>query len=439
MKTKGRLTMKHIYFLAPLLLSTSLNAMTLQEAIKTSIENNPKTVANQLRVQAMEDRLKAQKVNWLPTATAIVGSDLSTSKYSTAGLNRTTNGRDHSASLVATMTIYDGGANKFATQEAEAELKAMKARYSSSNALIPNTRGSIANGVMDAYAGLLQVIEQKKYLGFLSSTLAKFAPGFTGDDLVLIQQRINDLKTSHIRTDFNYQEALKDFKYFATVPAPPTAELDTIEQAIDSLIIPHNAEEAFRIALEKNPNIKTAEYDAESSKLGYEAGKARRSSPLIYAQAAVTKGNGAVNDISNRSTSSSVGIYLSYTLDGKNKHLESAGLKNVEAAKRDLDGMIDETKHTIDSVYPSLQNQLNIYRSQLENLKVATESLNQILVKIKNGEFVDINVALNILSSHQSYTQQCLDLKISILYTRFRIQRTVGTLFDQLGEIRSRR
>ncbi|MBC7420216.1 MAG: TolC family protein [Bdellovibrio sp.] len=426
--------MKSFYFLAPLLLSTSLHALTLQEAIKTSIDQSSKTAGNQLRVQAMEDRLKAQKVNWLPTASISIGSNISSSRFDSERFSQSSIGRSQSAALISSVTLYDGGANKFSTLAAEADLKAMKARFSSSNALIPYTRGSIASDTVDAYVGLLQVIEQKNYLNFLSATLKKYAPGFTGDDLVLIEQRINDLKTSNIRTDFNHSRALEDFDYFTTVPAPPPSQLDTIDQAINSLIIPASGEEAINIALEKNQNIKTAQYELESSEYSYQGGHARRTLPNVILQASISKAISDSNNTSGRSNNSNVGVYLNYPLDAKNSHFEAAALKNVEASKRELEVAVEEAKHSIKSIYPSLQNQLNLYRSQAANLKSATDSLNVILEKIRRGDFVDINVALNILSSHQMYTQQCLDLKISILYTRFKIQRTVGTLFDNLND-----
>ncbi len=430
--------MKHFYLILPLLVATSVHALTLQEAIKVSIENNPKTVANQLRVQSMEDRLKAQQKNWLPTINISTGVDLNKSSYLSEIRNSQLSSRNRSTSISSSVTLYDGGANRFATQAAEAELRALKARYSSSNALIPNTRGSIARSVIDAYAGLLEVVEQQNYLNFLSATLQIYATAFKGDDLIIIQQQMNDLKTRYIRADFNYKEAVKDFKYFSTVTAPDISDMDTIEQAIASLQIPETAEEAFRIALVKNPNIKMAEYDLESSQANYKSGQARRTAPLIYLQAATSRGAGEINSISNRTNDKSIGVYLSYNFDAKNSNLESAAVKSVEAAQRDLDGEIDETKHTIESVYPSLENQQSLYASQLENLKSADESLNQILEKMKKNNKVDINTALNVLGSHQQYTSQSLAQKISILYTRFNIQRTVGTLFDNLGGLRKR-
>ena len=430
--------MKPIYFLLPILVSSSLHALTLQEAIKISIDTNPKTVANQLRVQAMEDRLKAQKLSWLPTVTTTLGTDLSRSKYSSEMLDRSSSSRENSVGASTSFKLYDGGADKFATLEAEANLKAMKARYSSSNALIPNTRGSIAREVIDAYAGLLEVIEQQKYLGFISGVLQTYATAFRGDDLVVVQQKINDLKTSNIKINFNHEQALKDFKYFTTVEAPAAAELDTIQQAIQSLVIPANADEAFRIALDKNPNIKMAEYDVESSQYGYEAGRARRNSPQISLQASTNRSLGNTNDTLNRSGRASIGVYLSYTLDAKKSHFDAASVKTLEAAKNDLSAMTKETKYTIETFYPNLENQENVFRSQLENLKSADDSLNQILAKIKAGQTVDINVALNVLSAHQQYTYQSITQQVSILYTRFNIQRSVGTLFDNLGGLRQR-
>lgn len=416
-----------------LLFTTHLTfAMTLQEAIKVSLENNPKTVANQLRVKAMEDRVQAQRLSWYPKIYLNAGYDISESRQSSEAFSVNSQSKSARVGIGSAITLYDGGSNSYSQKAAEADLKAMQARYSSSNALIPNTRGSIARAVKNAYVNLLEIAERKNYLRRLESTLHLFMTAAnTDDEKTLVQQRINDLKSSMAEVEASQSAALNDFKYFATVPAPLV--MQPLEDVIASLNIPANADEAFRIALEKSPNIKLASYELESAQYKYKSEKADLYSPRVTLNASVQRGSNINDESSSQGTSASIGINIRYTLDPSAGSRNRATQKTVEASQRDKEGAIEETKFEIDSIYPYLMNQQQIYLLQLESLRSAEESLNQLINKIKNGQKVDIKFGItNVLDPHKQYVMICLQQKIEILNVRFNIQRSVGILFDSV-------
>lgn len=418
-----------LVFVVFIAISQNSFALTLQEAIKISLENNPKTIANQLRVKAQEDRLNAQKLNWYPKLTLTTGYEVSKSRYN----SQDSGSQSGRVGISTSVTLYDGGANSYAVQAAAADLKATEARYSSSNALIANTRGSIAKLVKDAYVSLIQISEQKKYLSSLGETLQVFlSAAKTDDQKSLVKQGISDLRTSLTDIEASYLAALNDFKYFSTIPAP--ASLQTFEEAISSLVIPRSADEAFQIALQKSPNIKLAEYELESAQLKYKADKADAYSPRVTLSSSVQRGANANDGSHSQNSSASIGINIRYTLDSSAGYRNAATEKNMEASQRDKDGAIDQVRYEIDTVYPHLKNQQQIYLLQLENLHTTEEALRQFVAKIKAGQEVDINFGVtNILEPLRQYTVACLKLKIDILNTRFNIQRSVGTLFDSVG------
>ena len=422
-----------LVFIALVAISQNSFALTLQEAIKVSLENNPKTIANELRVKAQEDRLNAQKLNWYPKLTLSSGYDVSKSTYSSESRSSDSSGRSARVGINTSLTLYDGGSTTYSIQAAAADLKATEARYSSSNALIPNTRGSIAKLVKDAYVSLIQISEQKKYLNSLGETLQIFLiAAKTEDQISLVKQGISDLKTSMTDLEASYLAALNDFKYFSTIPAPTT--MQTFEEAIASLTIPRSADEAFQIALQKSPNIKLAEYELESARLKYKAGKADSYAPRVTLSSSVQRGSSANDGSSSQNSSASVGINIRYTLDAASSYRDAAAEKTMEASQRDKDGAIDQVRYEIDTVYPHLKNQQEIYLLQLANLRTTEETLRQFAAKIKSGQTVDLNFGvINILEPLRQYRQACLKLKTDILNTRFNIQRSVGTLFDSVG------
>ena len=422
--------MKHsLLIIALFAVSQNIFGLTLQETIKVALENNPKTIANQLRVQAQEDRLNAQKLNWYPKLTLSSGYETTKSRRN----NVDSNGQSLRFGINTSVSLYDGGANTLAVQAAAADLKATEARYSSSNALITNTRGSIAKLVKDAYVSLIQISEQRKYLNSLGNTLQLFlSVAKTDDEKLLVQQGISDLKTSLTDLEATYQASLNDFKYFSTIQAPNS--LQTFEEAISSLVIPRSADEAFQTALQKSPNIKLAEYELESAELKYKSGKADSYAPKVTLSSSLQRGANGGDGTHSQNSSASIGISIKYTLDASSNYRDAGAEKSMEASQRDKDGAIEQTRYEIDTVYPHLHNQQQIYLLQLANLKTTEDALNQFLAKIKAGQAVNISFGVNnILEPLRQYTTACLKLKIDILNTRFNIQRSVGTLFDNVG------
>lgn len=413
-------------FFAVLFCAGFVNAMSLQEAIRLSLENNPKTGANQLRVEAMQDRAKAQWASLYPALRLSSSVDMSNMD----GLTTTS----HGISVGTSVTIYNGGADKYEQKSLQASLKATDARYSSSDASMPNTKGSIAKNVKDAYVSLVDVIEQKKYLDILSQTLQIFMSAKPSDDeKLLIQQRLNNLNTSLIRTQASLESALRDFRYFATVPAPDLNQLDSYDQVTDSLDIPNSADEAFQMALQKSPDLKVAAYELEAAQYDYKAEKARLYAPKVSANASIQRGTSVTNGFSSSVRTNSIGLSASFTISGASHYQDSAAAKNVAASMRDRDGAIDELKYKIESIYPSLETQEKLYESQLQNLKSAQVSMDDIVRKIKAGQKVDLKTAMSVLDSQSQYWSSCVMQKKSILDTRFNIQRTIGTLFESLG------
>ena len=104
------------------------------------------------------------------------------------------------------------------------------------------------------------------------------ASGANENEKVLLSQRIDDLKVSLLSKSSRLTEALIDFKYFA--PAPE--KMQKLEQVIESLKIPVNGDEAFRIAVQKSPNLKLEEFELEVAKLNYKSEKASLYSPRAF-------------------------------------------------------------------------------------------------------------------------------------------------------------
>lgn len=413
--------------LAFLLSAQTASSMTLLEAIQVSLQNNPKLVANENRIEAAEDRLKASRLDWVPDVRVGVGYNFNQSDQNAVAQSR-------NVGVGASMNLYDGGARAQSLIAEESDFEARKDRNNTTNPYSRNTRASVAGSVLDTYVNVLNIVESKRYANFTESTLKIFLKAAVVEtEAAIIKQQLEVLKTTNAKLDFRLAQAQKDFKKFTTVPLPPIESLQTLDEAIRSLGIPADETRAIEIALTKNPDIKVAEKDLVSAKARYEAEKASYGPQVSMNVSAGRGGSRAGSDNFESSTTKTIGFNVSMRFDIGKKYSLSASQKSITAAENDQSAEIDDTQYEIGNMYSRLQNQSDIYKVQAEALRVAQEKLQLVLDKIKNGQPVQIkDEALFSLQVYNGYSSETLVGRTEILYSRFKIQQVVGTLFDNL-------
>ncbi len=398
-------------------------SLTLLEAIKASLQGNKKMVANTLRLEAAEENTKAARLNWVPTVslsanTSVMQRDQGQSLKS------------HGTGVTTSISLYDGGARKQNLIATESEFKAANERFNSVSYTGGNTRASIAGDVLEAYITILTLLEGKNQIQFNDATLNLFLSATTVEtEQVMIQQQLTGLKKQAVNLDFQLRRVKEQFKNAASIELPPYDQLQSFDLAIASLEIPSNADEAFRIALEKNPSIRVAEQDVITSEARNKALRAGQG-PQISANASVNRNSGLYNS----GTVKNIGVTLSMNLDVKSGHYRSASDKFLAAAISDRDGIIDDRKFMIYDIYPSLENQLETFNLDIEAQNAAKLKLQTVIEKIKSGKPVNMmDEALFSLGTYNQYQQTTSQSRTHILNTKYRIQQTVGTFFEKLG------
>ena len=415
--------------LAVLLIAHGASAMTLLEAIKVSLQNNPKLVANENRIEAAEDHLEATRLDWVPDVRVGAGYNFNQNDQNPVSQSR-------NVGVGASLNLYDGGVRKQNLISEESDLAAKKDLNNTTNPYTRNTRASVAGSVLNTYVNVLNIIEEKKYANFTESTLKIFLKAAVIDsEAAIIKQQLEVLKTQNTRIEFRLAQAKKDFKRFTTVELPSLDSLQTLDEAIRSLGIPANENSAIEIAMLKNPDIKVAAKQLVSAKARYEAQKASYG-PQVSMNVSVGAGGSRSNgEDFNTSTTKTVGFNVSMQFDVSRKYSLSASQKSIEAAENDNSAEIEDTRYKIENIYSQLQNQTEIYRIQVEALRVAQERLQVVLNKIKNGQVVEIkDEALFSLQVYNGYSSATLAGRTDILNSRFAIQQAVGTLFDNLNK-----
>lgn len=409
------------YFLTLTLMPQLAPAMSLMEAISIAFDKNPKTRANDLKVESARDRVTGAKLDLYPSLN--LGMSRTEMKMdSEDGYKYDSQSGD--LSISTSVNLYRGFADINSIKSRDASAKAMDARYKSTDALIPNTKGSLAMAVADSYFSILFNQYQSQYmasLGPIYQQLLKSAK--TAEEEALLRNTIMSNQNSLISMRFSEQRARRDFHFFTTVPAP--AIIDNFDSTIASLVIPATAEEALSIALNKSPSVKAREYDLESARYAYKADLGRSRSPRIdlFASKDLELHPGSSN-------STVVGISVKYNLSASSSAYNRASAKQVESATMDRDGALDDLKYELESAYPSLANYEELHEKYLESYTISRASVMEIVRKIEAGENVDVQAALSNVSNLTSSFMSLLMQKKNLADMRFAIQRTIGTLFE---------
>lgn len=422
--------MKKLILLVTLSASTSYG-IGLKEAIKGAIQNNPRTTAIDLRMQAMQDRKKAQYMDLLPSLH--IGSSANFSQNQMAG--GTSRSTSYGNNVGVSMNLYNGGADVESLRAAEERLKATDAEYNSSNSQIPNTRGRFASSVFESYISLVENYEQKNFVVDLKKKLEFLQKAHLNEEeRETLNQRITDLETSMVNVDYGISEAQKDFTYFTTLPAPQASNLESFDQLRSGLVIPENAEKAFQIALEKSPDIQSMNHRLAAETHEREADKRKLFRPRVDF-------NASYNDNTSRGDSGPsvnskgayVGLSVTYRIGAGSVYRNRAGNKELEATRSERDATLADVQYSLNARYHSLANQEKVQSLQQQNLQTADARLTTIFKKIEKGEKVEFKDMIAAVDTRSNYWQSNLQLKRNIIAARFNLQRTVGTLFDEIS------
>lgn len=420
--------MKKLILYVTLSASTSY-AIGLKEAIKSAIQNNPRTAAIDMRMQAMQDRKKAQYMDLFPSLN--ISSSVYQSNDQIGGVPGTTRSTGRNSSVGMSVNLYNGGADRESLRAAEERLKAADAEYNSSNSRIPNTRGGFANSVFEAYIGLVENYEQKNFVVDLGKKLEFLKKASLNEEEVkTLEQRINDLQTAIVNMDFGISEAQKDFTYFTTLPAPQASSLESLDQLRNGLAIPGNAEEAFQLALNKSPDIQNMDHRLAAETHEREAEKRRMFRPRVDLNASYT-------DSHSRSTGSDpmqsrgayVGVSVTYTIGAGSVYRNRAGEKELAATRSERDATLADVQYSLNARYQALANLERVYSLQQKNLQQADARITEIFRKIEKGDDVQFKDMIAAVDSRSNYWQANLQLKRNLVSMRFNLQRTIGTLF----------
>lgn len=389
--------------------TVTTDKMKLPQAIQTALDKNPKTQANEMRLKAEFERLNTQKqAAFLPRFGMQAMQDINDSSKKSGNINLNWN-------------IFNSFSDYYRLQAQECNYKKQEAQYNSTDTFIKNTSGQIAGLVANYF---LNLVNSRTELVTLANTMQFLEvlgkAGASTEQLIQIENMKNSYQVRIDQVNSNLAIAEQNYKYIVTEPAPEA--LENLEETIQSIKVPVNSDEAYEIGLEKSPEILTAKLGLLCLQLGHKATQALQRGVRVDVSAGTTS-----NFQGQRTNTGYIVISKSFGADtftaGKSE------LHQIEAARLDLDGSIDDLKNNLFVNYKQLEGRTKAAQSYENNFKRIEKQIQDLL---KNGRASkeQIDLLLNLIGAYHGNWMNMSMTKQEIINLKFSIQRNIGILFE---------
>lgn len=405
---------------------------SLRSAIALAIILNAKTRSKDIQIQSLHEVSLAAKAEQYPSGSINCSTSRLAGHSNFDGRNYQNNYALNNCSISASLTLWDGGANRHNYRAAVAFEKAMESRFNSTSPLILYTKGSLANTTLNAYINLIfarQSLVRKDYdLKFLNSisALAK-----SDEDKNRIQTFRQSVEASKAQSQAQYDKAASDFKY--TVTLPPSEELEGFAASIASLDIPETPDQAMQVALEKSPDIQATNYGLEAAGELYKSARAALG-PQLTLNVSRSSYLQTASEFSGRYSEDlgMVSLDLYIPLSASKYHYTNAQRKARDAAELDRDAALDDARHDIDTTYQQLHTQINLESIYAKNFLDAQKIIDDILLQTQTpkGTALSVQYSLDQLDSLENAYRRWQESQSEIVGLKYSVQQVIGTLFE---------
>jgi len=237
------------------------NAMTLEEALVLSYQNNPTLLAQRALVRATDEQVSQALSGWRPQ---IEGSVRSNSFWNRRNNdNNEINRRSgYQAQVTVTQNIFQGGQTLSATEEAESKVRAERARLvSTEQSVLLNTVTAYMDVFRDGAVLKLTVNNEKVLARQLEATQDRFNVGeVTRTDVAQAEARLSGAQADRIQAEGDLKTSRGVFTQIVGV------EATNLNKPDPALELPSDAKDAIRLAIKNSPIILAAKFDESAAR-----------------------------------------------------------------------------------------------------------------------------------------------------------------------------
>jgi len=411
-----------------IVVSSSANALTIQDAIRDTLKDNPDIQAARQEMLAREHEIRGAKAGYLPTLDAEVGIGREWTRSPNTGGSSITLTREEAA-LRLRQLVFDG-------DSVGNEVDRQKARYKSALFNAIDTQENIALRASEAY---IDVLRHGELLSLLKGSLDEHQNIFdqislrndagVGNraDVDQIKVRLSLATSNFIAGKNNFLDALSEFQ--GLVGYIPDASL--MREPKDFLV-PASLDDALKIALDKHPTIKSSSADIEAAEAQHASAKSRRY-PTLHIEGDRTFNediDGTVGDNEDWV----IALRLRYNIynGGADSARRRQTAELVTQARDVQRGAIRETEEGMRLswyAYEATQQQLSHLSVHVQSV-VDTKEAYVKQYNLGKRTLVDLlNTESELVRAKQTYA----NTKYDQLFSQIRVLNSSGQLTDSLG------
>ncbi|MBL8628819.1 MAG: TolC family outer membrane protein [Rhodospirillaceae bacterium] len=406
-------------------------AETLEEALAMAYQNNPTLLAARAALRSVDESVPIALSGWRPSLNlngnvARTRSETNIIRNGTGGAvfgGGTTLRTSQTAAAQLVQPLFDGFGTVAATSQANANVKAQRARLQASEA-------QVLTEAVTSYVGVLRdqaVVELRRnnvqvLTRQFDATNDRFRVGeITRTDVAQSEARLAGAKADLITAEGNLQKSRAAYqnnvgKAPETLTPPPAAKG-----------LPATAEEAVSLALKNNPAFVAANYTAEAAQDQIDVTRSDLL-PSVQLEASYQKGWNTVADVSRAETAQAravltVPLYQSgaeYARLRQSKH--QAGQRRLEADQARDDAR--ETSTAAFETYQSATASLESLRSQIKASEIALEG-------VQREAEVGSRTVLDVLDAEQ----ELLNARVNLVTAESNQITTSYQLLSALGQL----
>lgn len=417
-------------FLALALTTVQAGAMTLREAVETTIRTNPNVLASGYNVEAVEDVVRQAKSRYLPSVDLILagGEEVSNNPTTRAASVDELRLTRAERSLRVTQMLYDGFATQGNVRQQRSLLDAAVSRLAGQQ----NTSGLRAVEVYLEVLRRREVVElSQRNLDQHLSTLSKIQERFDSG----VGTRVDVVQTEGRRaqSQSNLLLASRDARngeaQFVRVVGEMPNNLE-MPDAIDGL--PATLEAALEIAVRNNPRLLAAQADLDAAESAQKVARAAWH-PRFDLELGATRNDDTDGSIGANDDETAV-IRMTYNL--YRGGADRARIKETEsrafAARENLRAVRRAVTEDVTVVWNELED-IRVRLEYLESYVKATEEVldvyNEQLSLGKRTLLDLLDVQNELLRARVGYTTGQFTLQLA----RYRVLASLGRLLDTMN------
>jgi len=377
------------------LISTSSNAYTLNDALISAHEHNYSILAEAENLEASKAVKKQSYTGFLPTVVANMRST-KTKLESPAARSVQTKEKVSTRSITVTQPIFQGGDTYANIKIADSNLEAGKFRFMAVSNNISLQTVSAYEGILNARdIHMLAKNNEKVITENLNLTRTRFKHGeVTKTDVLQAESRLSAavVRTERALGELRSAEALFERIIGDSLPE----QMDEVSML--HVALPGSYEEFLDVSLKNNPSLSIQKYNSEASK--YEVNKSYAVlMPKVTAQAQFTRTSLPKDLQSNTSDNNAYTINLEVPIFQSGSEYTEISRKQHLAKKQEYD--YKENERTVRENSVRLWNTYKVSQSVIKSSDETIKAQQKVLDGTKEEAKAGTRTTLDVLDAQQ--------------------------------------